>query len=139
MFIPMPFTLRTKREILQEVCYNGVFIFVKVFHGRKRKHFEKFWNDNFNLTQTYPCVESIYNNPPDFDVYVAGSDQIWNPTCIKGDGVFLLDFVTNGKRRISYASSFAQAKLEEKFRKDMADSLRGFFSIAVRESNGVKL
>ena len=65
--------------------------------------------------------------------------QIWNPTCIKGDGVFLLDFVTNGKRRISYASSFAQAKLEEKFRKDMADSLRGFFSIAVRESNGVKI
>ncbi len=52
---------------------------------------------------------------------------------------FLLDFVTNGKRRISYASSFAQAKLEEKFRKDMADSLRGFFSIAVRESNGVKI
>lgn len=70
---------------------------------------------------------------------MAGSDQIWNPTCIKGDGVFLLDFVTNGKRRISYASSFAQAKLEEKFRKDMADSLRGFFSIAVRESNGVKI
>ena len=89
MFIPMPFTLRTKREILQEVCYNGVFIFVKVFHGRKkRKHFEKFWNDNFNLTQTYPCVESIYNNPPDFDVYVAGSDQIWNPTCIKGMAFF---------------------------------------------------
>ena len=50
-----------------------------------------------------------------------------------------MDFVTTGKRRISYASSFAQAKLEEKFRKDMADSLRGFFSIAVRESNGVKI
>jgi len=100
MFIPMPFTLRTKREILQEVCYNGVFIFVKVFHGRKKENnFEKFWNDNFNLTQTYPCVESIYNNPPDFDVYVAGSDQIWNPTCIKGEvAVFLVGFVTNGKR-----------------------------------------
>ena len=35
---PMPFTLRTKREILQEVCYNGVFIFVKVFHGRKKEN-----------------------------------------------------------------------------------------------------
>ena len=34
----MPFTLRTKREILQEVCYNGVFIFVKVFHGRKKEN-----------------------------------------------------------------------------------------------------
>lgn len=106
---------------------------------RKRKYFEKFWNVNFNLTQTYSCAESIYNNPPDFDIYVAGSDQIWNPAYIKGDGVFLLDFVTNSKRRISYSSSFAQAKLEEGIKKKMTDSLRKFFSITVRESNGAKI
>jgi hypothetical protein len=106
---------------------------------RKRKYFEKFWNVNFNLTQTYSCAESIYNNPPDFDIYVAGSDQIWNPAYIKGDGVFLLDFVTNSKRRISYSSSFAQAKLEEGIKKKMTDSLRKFSSITVRESNGVKI
>ena len=97
---PNAFHIKDKKRNIARSVLQWCLHFCQGFPWeKKRKHFEKFWNDNFNLTQTYPCVESIYNNPPDFDVYVAGSDQIWNPTCIKGDGVFLLDFVTNGKRR----------------------------------------
>ena len=97
---PNAFHIKDKKRNIARSVLQWCLHFCQGFPWeKKRNHFEKFWNDNFNLTQTYPCVESIYNNPPDFDVYVAGSDQIWNPTCIKGDGVFLLDFVTNGKRR----------------------------------------
>ena len=78
---PNAFHIKDKKRNIARSVLQWCLHFCQGFPWeKKRKHFEKFWNDNFNLTQTYPCVESIYNNPPDFDVYVAGSDQIWNPT-----------------------------------------------------------
>ena len=106
---------------------------------KKRKHFEKFWNDNFNLTQTYPCVESIYNNPPDFDVYVAGSDQIWNPNTMFGDMSYMFDFAPQNSIRIAYSSSFSCDSIPQIYFNAYKENLCKFKAIGVRESNGLAL
>ena len=46
---------------------------------------------------------TVLNN--EFNVFIAGSDQIWNLNCTNGVcGPYFLDFVS-GKRKIAYAPS----------------------------------
>ncbi len=69
----------------------------------KRNHtFSQFIHHNLNL---YPLdLNDEYN---DFDAFVFGSDQIWNPKITNGfDKVYLGDFpATKGKKLITYAAS----------------------------------
>ena len=87
----------------------------------------------------YKSGEEIRSNPPFYDVYISGSDQIWNPRYMKGDGVFFLDFVKNGAKKISYASSVAVNKIEEPMRKSYTERLSTYSSISLREKTGVDL
>ena len=106
---------------------------------KKRKLYEKFWSEYFCLTEPYPNKESIMENPPLFDIYVAGSDQIWNPQHTNGDGTYFLDFVPLGRKKISYASSFSCSVLEAGFEKKVSHWLKSFSALSVREENGVKI
>ena len=65
-----------------------------------RKYQDAF-NSFYHLTEYYPTRNSVFDNPPVFDVYVAGSDQLWRPAFTNGDGVFFADFAPKGKKRIS--------------------------------------
>lgn len=106
---------------------------------RKKKMYEVFWKENFKLTRPYYTQEEIRNNPPEFDIYVAGSDQIWNPKHTNGDGTYFLDFVPADKVKISYASSFSCASLAPEFAEKVEMWLKSFKAISVREENGVKI
>lgn len=106
---------------------------------KKRRYYEKFWKEHFKLTDPYKSKASIMKNPPLFDIYVAGSDQIWNPQHTNGDGTYFLDFVPLGKKKISYASSFSQSSLDSDFERKVAYWLKSFDAISVREKNGVHI
>jgi len=106
---------------------------------KKRQMFEEFWSQNYCLTKSYFTHEELTTNPPQFDCYMAGSDQIWNPKNILRDSSFLLDFVPKGKRKVSYASSLAVAAVSEECAELLRKNLSDFDSIGVREQNGAKL
>ena len=56
---PNAFHIKDKKRNIARSVLQWCLHFCQGFPWeKKRKHFEKFWNDNFNLTQTYPCVES---------------------------------------------------------------------------------
>ena len=73
----------------------------------------------------------------DFDVYITGSDQVWNPSWY--DDAFLLKFVPAGKIKMSYAASVGKKMLNEAERERFRDALKDFSAISVRESNAVEL
>ena len=76
-------------------------------------------------------------DPPAADVYLAGSDQIWNPLFRNGkDPAFYLDFVQQGLRA-SYAASFAVDAFPEDLRHVTAQYLSRLDHIAVRETSGL--
>ena len=68
---------------------------------------------------------------------VAGSDQIWNPEWF--DSAFLLDFVGEDCRKISYAASIAVAELSDEHKHIFSERLGRFSAISVRESDAVAL
>ena len=82
---------------------------------------------------------TVLNN--EFNVFIAGSDQIWNPVCTGGvDSNFFLNFVDGRvNKRIAYAPSLAHASFEDKILNEMCGYIEKFDAISVREESGKKI
>ena len=108
------------------------------FPNFKRKTaFEKFVKDNFNLTEKryYKCKDMEELNQL-FDVFICGSDQIWNFNCTKGlEPAYFLGFVNRHKIKIAYAPSLAHTTFDANFDKDLKEYLKDFKAISVREKS----
>lgn len=72
----------------------------------------------------------------DFEIFIVGSDQVWNPKWIKpSDSFYLLKFIKN-KPKFSYASSFGVTNLEDELTSIYKTELVEFKAISVREKTG---
>ncbi len=109
--------------------------------SKRKKAFDWFTAEYLPVTQTtYSDIAALRADPPEADLYIAGSDQIWNPLFQNGkDPAFFLDFVPEGKRRISYAASFAVESLEKQDADRMKPWLEKLDDVSVRETSGVAL
>lgn len=81
----------------------------------------------------YFSYDSLYRNPPKYDLYVTGSDQVWNPTLDLNIEPFLLTFAPENARRISYASSIGLDHMPEQFKEVFIEGIKRFQYISVRE------
>ncbi|CCI52016.1 hypothetical protein BN13_140008 [Nostocoides jenkinsii Ben 74] len=70
-----------------------------------------------------------------FDAFIVGSDQVWNPLYRFASPVDFLSFAPPG-RRIAYAASFGHASLPSWLRDTYASGLTGIDAISVREPEG---
>lgn len=88
----------------------------------------------FPVTGEYVGYKSLQTNPPVADVYLVGSDQVWNSIYNKGiDKSFYLEYAPKGKKRISYASSIGMDSIPEKEVAETVRLLKNFDGITVRE------
>lgn len=113
-----------------------------LIHLRKPTKMEKlneFIQKEMICTPFYPSRRSILEKPPVFDIYVSGSDQIWNPNTMFGDMTYMFDFAPNGSRKIAYSSSFSCNNIPQKFLATYKMYLSHFKAIGVRETNGLAL
>ena len=116
-------------------------VMVRLIAGEKRKKsFDQFREKYLPLSdKSWNSKEKLMSNPPDYDVYISGSDQIWNPNVNQGDYNYLLAFVPDGKRKISYASSFGKKSLEKHLWNEYKNFLMRYDAIGVRETSGVDI
>lgn len=99
------------------------------------RHFETFMNQYINFSESVYDQHSIYKNPPQADVYIAGSDQIWRGL----DDVFYLQFVPKGRKCIAYAPSFGGLDFDAKDKRKLKKYLERFSVLGMREYKGVEL
>lgn len=85
--------------------------------------------------------EKLKKNPPQFDIYVCGSDQIWNPVFHGGicDRGYFLDFAPADRKRIAYAPSLGTDYLPETCKNEMKMLIDKMCAVAVREEKGAEL
>lgn len=74
-----------------------------------------------------------------YDLFLSGSDQLWNPDIQQGDYYYLQDFVTDNNKKRSYASSFGRPQLPEQYREIYRELLSQYKCITVREKAGADL
>ena len=106
---------------------------------RRFNRFEAFVAEEMALSpRRYTSEDQLRDHPPEYDVYVAGSDQIWNPYIFANkqfDPAFLLDFVAEG-RRIAYAPSLGVPRLPEDKAAELKRYLEPYSALSVREKRG---
>ena len=108
---------------------------------KRHRHFVAFSKYYLPLTdRVFRNVQELRENPPAADLYVAGSDQIWNTFFPNGtDPAFYLDFGPDSVRRESYAASFATPKLRPGCEEFVRSNLSRFDRISVREESGLRI
>jgi hypothetical protein len=101
---------------------------------------EAFRRDYLKLSErAYLDYGSLDAHPPLYDVYITGSDQVWNPFNPLALDPYFLAFAPCGRRRISYAASFGVSSVPEKFHEYYAKALEKMDRISVRETEGVRI
>lgn len=133
---------RYDRPVLRELYLLAKFPGrLKAKYGKRKKEFDAFTREMLPTTDLrYTSNEDLKKNPPDADVYFAGSDQIWNVFFQNGrDPAFYLDFVPKNKVKASYAASFATESVPEEWKEKIKKWLSGLDHISVREHSGVEI
>lgn len=106
---------------------------------KKASRFKHFINKFYRLSAFYPTEKSLKENPPKYDIYMSGSDQVWNPNFILQDRAFLLSFAKDDAKRVSYGSSFAVSQVPEAYKPSYSECLSKYSMITVREASGINL
>lgn len=130
----------------------GEFLVKKGIKGVIRKPLGYFMrkkrNDTFELfvenylitsTRTFYYLEDLAKCESDYDIIIAGSDQIWNFRCEGFDKAYFLGFLHNQNKKNAYAASFGFSQIPEELKEEYLNRLKGFKNISVREHSGVRI
>ena len=91
---PPKMTVRGKiKHILHQILRRKPH-FVSLYSEEARPAFERF-NSMIKMGPTYQSIDQLYANPPHYDIYMAGSDQPWNPTLAFSVEPYFLTFVNS--------------------------------------------
>jgi hypothetical protein len=105
----------------------------------RKKKFEDFHAQNTNISKPYKSFSELYNSKMDYDVYIVGSDQVWNPNTRTSINPYFLTFAPKDKKKISFASSFGVGSLNRDFYPVYKKCFESLDFISCREASGVDI
>lgn len=140
---PAPVILELPNDVLNHWLSRVPLLkaFRKKWEGRtlQKKKIYSFAHEDGNYKMKRVFTKRQYDEvAEDADLFVTGSDQIWNPFCCGFNPMMFLEFAGD-KKRIAYASSIARPKLPLILRERIKEDLRKFSHIGVREEESVAL
>ncbi len=130
-----------EKNILTKIIYLALKMPGRLPGLKRKKAFDHFTAKFLNKTEKrYESNEELKIDLPEADVYLCGSDQIWNTLHKNGkDPAFYLDFVPEGKIKASYAASFATDTIADENKPMVVQKVGRLDGIGVREKSGVEL
>lgn len=105
--------------------HNGIKDFVNKFQKLSSKR--------------YNHPSELKSDVPHYDIYITGSDQLWNPRHCNGDPAFLLHFAADDALKISYAASIGANYIPDGLKSQYKELLGRYAHISVRENSGVQV
>ncbi len=126
--------LETKKRITDEDKYKAI-------NENKHKLFENFFENKVRHSEKYYTLDEISNATDlKYDVYIAGSDQIWNYIHTDRLDVYFLMFANKFKaKKISYAASVSIYDIPKKWRAAYKTYFENIDVLSVRELHGAEL
>lgn len=127
-----------KRGLLRWINRRYLKPFKNIFRLRSLDY--NFLAKHVSVTSEYIGFEHLQERPPAADLYLTGSDQVWNSVYNRGiDRSYYLDFAPKDKNRIAYAASIGMSEIPQ----DQLDVVRNLLSkynaITVRETSSVDI
>lgn len=123
-----PYTKVSSHNIKSFIRNLGI-MYVRWQQHKYIKHFCK-------VSRRYNSYKSLASNPPIADIYLTGSDQVWNIMHNHGiDKAFYLDYAPAGKRRCAYGASIGMKEIPDEYKIKVKRLLSTYDYISVRESS----
>lgn len=126
----------------EEIYKRINFDLWKIIHKEENKQseierteiFKKFTLDYIKETN-YTISEELSDG---YDYFVAGSDQVWNPSYIHGSSIYFLTFADKEKR-IAFSPSFGVSEIKPEYIERYKKWISGMHRLSVREDDGAKI
>ena len=139
----MGFDVRTIKRLYdknQTGLVSRINSFARYIAGSRAGMFFRFNRKYIKYSKHKAYVDQIEKGlESEFDVIIAGSDQVWNPNFEGLTGLAdLLYFPTNSKK-IAFAASFGVNAIPDSAKDIYEKALREFNSISVRENAGIEI
>ena len=123
---------QAKRSFVSRI--NSVLVDILFNISGSRRRTEEFKRRFFNLSKLYDPATIAQSNKA-YDIFITGSDQVWNLALTKGDMAYFLDFVTENSKRNSYAASIGTNIIPKEYEDVVKNELKKFGGmITVREN-----
>lgn len=134
-------TIQSAKSVRKSKQLSAVRWIVKnvAKNDKRRKCFRKF---NHNYIRFAKCIryENVNENEfaDQYDAFVAGSDQVWNPNFHFNSDFEFASFAPESKR-FSYAASVGVSTIKEEHRDNFIKNVKGMRTLSVRELDSVGL
>lgn len=132
---------RKYKLLLKKYNLKPIIFLFNIFKGgfsyaRRDAYFEQFTRE-FLSTKFYPHYNSktLSEINTEYDYFVFGSDQIWNPYINDSPNLYFGLF-TDASKRIFYAPSFGVNRINSEYSRIVFNALQNVESISVREESG---
>lgn len=104
------------------------------------KRFDRFYKKYVRTTsRSYKNSEEAQELNHCYDKFIVGSDQVWNPENNGADFAYLLDFVEDNSKRVSYSPSFGLSEIPDEYIEKYRENLLKFSFLGVREQAGADI
>lgn len=116
------------------------FLASSVIRAPQKAIFRLYLKRMLPLSKKYAELHDLFADPPIGDVYISGSDQVWNANYNRDvHDAYFLPFAPDGAIRCSYAASLGRDDIEPEEGEALKRALAGFKGISVRETRGAEL
>ncbi len=132
------FSRKALKSIKSLLRYTLNFFFLL----RRKQAFIKFRKSYLKLSGEVFDKTTIKQAANKYDLIIAGSDQIWNEQKSHSIDVFMLDWVTDRKKKIAYAASFGYDQIPKELfhqSQNYKEWLSSFAYISVREEQAANI
>lgn len=127
---------RSKRFVLKARIKKLLLLPYKKKMEQRVRKLRQFARETQNQI-VYRDQAALFADPPIADVYLSGSDQVWNPVAMHED--LFLAYAPEGAKRISYAASMGNEKIPEGNKARFAELIGQYEAVSVREDTVVDI
>lgn len=106
---------------------------------KKMKSFRSLIASHTKLSPVVYDSKSIVTANQCYDVFITGSDQVFNYACSNFDKNYFLSFVEETRKINSYAASFGISEIPQEYKGEYTRLLNRFNHISVREESGRRI
>ncbi|OWW26231.1 hypothetical protein B4Q04_00670 [Zobellia sp. OII3] len=106
---------------------------------KRRQRFHDFHRKHSSLSRVYKSYSELYGAKLDYENYIVGSDQVWNPNNGTNLAPYFLTFAPKKSNKISFASSFGVGEINESYYPKYKEWINNLDHIGTRETSGVEL
>lgn len=123
--------ITNRTRFIKRLLFYPVYLIIE-------HNYNRYLRNHCNLSRAFYAKDNFINSCPKADIYISGSDQLWNYKHNEGnDKHYFFDGIEGNK--IAYASSFGMTSLPEMYSLYVKEQLSQYKAISVREQSAVDL